>query len=940
MSKTQDMPQQENISEVRERILRYGENEEDPIDLQNDAPVYMSDDEIREKLHMEFGSEFEFSAPKSNDAYHLDEDFLAEASVEEFPEKMPEEIPEDEEMLVSEEIIDDFEEPEDISEDELHDDVEIEELSVFDELLADIATAEALRKEDDTVSEPYDDIDDDITFGDLVYSDEDDGIVLTKLDLEEDIIPTEELIPESIEDEEEDIAYMHLEDEVLEDELIEELSAGVEEYAEPVPEPKWEGPKIPVSLFAEQKADIPSVPEIVEEPEEEITEIEQVEEETSQEVVDLESPEISLLMQLGCDEEVLDRCSKETVQKMADAEALSEDPAPEKTSKTDSSAKQKILARHESYKRTCGALLVKLALGVIIALALLVYEGLPEIFGVEILNREEYFISYALLGLQAAVLCGVVAYARIWEGIKKLFTRSPNVYSMVGIIAIVTLIYDVAIMFAESAVPKTYHFLFAFSVLIALASEYVSVISERRCFEFYFSNILFEDKNSVEKRFILRRSSGISSSAEKMYEGGLDSNKNVFFPADAENALGFFNASKAKPTNDGISMVLMVPVIAFSLICGILSMVLLDEIWTGLAAVIVSLFMCLPFVWATAKLLPFERVSAGSSADRYAFAGEGSADYYADCDVTIFSDMHLFSRCSASAVNLMLYDATAKDVLLGCLNAVYSNIGGPMEQTFKAAQSSRFEDCNIIRIAKSGVEATVGTSYSVLLGTEAFMQRYGINFPKVTLKDQDDEIFTLCVSINGRVSARIAVRYTVNEVFEMLISRLAEDGIQCAVETFDPMINAQTLTRIRAGAEVPVSIVHLGVKDFMARQDAEGDRMLYNASGEQSGVIAEGSRFNLAVALCTAKHLRRLRKYTDLASIGLSALGAVITLLVVALGVIDGFSQFFVMLYWLLEVTGFAVLIFKFLPAKDRFSLERYKQEQKEKQIKKVNNEK
>ena len=90
MSKTQDMPQQENISEVRERILRYGENEEDPIDLQNDAPVYMSDDEIREKLHMEFGSEFEFSAPKSNDAYHLDEDFLAEASVDEIPEEISE----------------------------------------------------------------------------------------------------------------------------------------------------------------------------------------------------------------------------------------------------------------------------------------------------------------------------------------------------------------------------------------------------------------------------------------------------------------------------------------------------------------------------------------------------------------------------------------------------------------------------------------------------------------------------------------------------------------------------------------------------------------------------------------------------------------------------------------------------------------------------------
>ncbi len=934
MSKTQDMPQQENISEVRERILRYGENEEAPIDLQNDAPEYMSDDEIREKLHMQFGAEFEFSAPKSNDAYHLDEDFLAEASVEEIPEEVPEE-----EILVPEEIVPDIKEPEEISADEFFDDLDEEDDLTFDEILEDIEAVD-IPEEDNVLSDLEDDIGDDITFEELEDDAEDDGIVLTKLELD-DVISVEGLLSESIEDDEEDIEYIRFEEDVLrEDELIEELSADVEEYVEPVPKQKWEGPKIPVSLFAEQKVDIPAVSKIVEEPEEEIIDSEPEKEETSQEIVDLESPEISLLMQLGCDEEVLDRCSKETVQKITGIDTLTSAPATEKILKIDDSAKQKICSRHESYKRTCGALLIKLALGALVALALLIYEGLPEIFGVEILNREEYFISYALLGLQAAVLCGVVAYARIWEGMKKLFTSSPNVYSLVGIIAVVTLIYDVAIIFAESAIPKTYHFLFAFSVLIAMASEYVSVISERRCFEFYFSNILFEDKDNAGKHFTLRRSIGIRSSAEKMYEGGLDADKNVFYPADADNALEFFNASRAKPKNDGISMVLLVPVIAFSLICGILSMVLLEEIWTGLAAVIVSLFMCLPFVWAAARLIPFERVSASSMADKYAFAGEGSADYYADCDVAIFSDMHLFSRCSASAVNLMLYDATSKDVLLGCLNAVYSKIGGPMEQTFKAAQSSRFEDCNIIRIAKSGVEAIVGNSYSVLLGTEAFMQRYGISFPKVTLKDQDDEIFTLCVSINGRVSARIAVRYTVNEVFEMLVSRLAEDGIQCAIETFDPMINAQTLMRIRAGAEVPVNIVHLDVKDFTTRQDGDGDKIIYNTSGEQAGVMADGSRFNLAVALCTAKQLRRLRKYIDLTSIGISALGAVITLLAVALGAIDGFSQFLVLLYWLLAATGFVVMTFKFLPAKDRFLLEHYKQEQNEKQLKKVNNEK
>ena len=959
MSQNKDMPEHENISDILEELKRsYEIQDSDKVSNEVESnSSQMSEDELKAKLRMQFMSEGEnVSSDVEEDGYFIDEDFLEEARLEE--PVVAEEAEALEMPKVEDEVEPEFEEYEAVTysadiEDDIPDLIEDDDNITFDQL-EDI-------EDDDIVLTHLDIEDDDITFDQLEATEEDDGIVLTKLEIEEDnaedFFGEEDVltVSEEIESNEEDIAYLHLDREMLEDEDIESLVAEVEELPQvPVAE-EWTGPKIPVTLFPEQKTDMPNTEnatqDIVQTIDEAVVSVPietDVQEETEDIIaqnlleddatIELDGADISLLMQFGCQEEILNRCSEQTIQKIADQEVLESVSVRSQEKFADNCAKAKILARQEAYQRSRGALLVKLALSALLSLVLFIYEGFPQIFGLEfpgILNREEYFISYVFLGLQTAVLCGVIVYRQIWDGMKKLFSRSPDEYSVISVLAASTVIYDVSILFVDGTIPFTFHFLLALSVLIAVLLDYQMLLSEKRCFEFYFSDVILgkaEQDNSGTKRFTLCKSEGSSSSAEKMYAGGLDASNEVFFPIEVDGSIGFFSALKTRSKGNRILAFLIIPAIAFSLIAGIVTLVFLEEIWLSFAALTVSLFMCMPVIWTVARWLPFAKLSETFASDGYAFAGEGSAERYADCGMTIFSDMHLFAKCDPSSVNLLLYDATSKEVLLGCLNAVYSKIGGPMGSTFKAAQNTKFEQCNINRIARSGIEAVVGGNYSVLLGTESFMLRYGISFPKVTLKDQSDEIFTLCVSINGRVSARIAVKYTVNEVFEMLLSRLAEDGINCAIETFDPMINAQTLTRIREGAQVPVNIVHLGVDDYVLKQNEKREKILFSTSGEGLGVVAEGSRFNLAVALSASKYLRRLHLYTDLLCAGISALGALITLLIVALGVIDGFSQLFILLYWILSAVGFITVIYKFFPRRDRYSLDRYKQEQIEKQ--------
>jgi hypothetical protein len=373
-------------------------------------------------------------------------------------------------------------------------------------------------------------------------------------------------------------------------------------------------------------------------------------------------------------------------------------------------------------------------------------------------------------------------------------------------------------------------------------------------------------------------------------------------------------------------MLLIIPSVALSLIIGVLALVMSGKFWIGVAGTNLSLLLTLPIVSTLSVWLPFDMMSSIAKKEGFAFAGEGSVESYSDCDVAIFSDLHLFAKCQASQVNLAFYDGTAKDVLLGCLNAFYKEVGGPMSDTFANAENKKLGECRLTRVAKSGVEAVVGSNYSVLVGSESFMARYGISFPNVILNSDDDRVYTLCVSINGRATARIAVRYAINEQFEMFVYRLAQQGISCAVETYDPMINTELLSKLRGESSTPISIVHMSAQDREIRRD-DRERILFEASGEEIGVVARRSRFNLVLALYAAKQLSKLRKYCNLISIAISSIGVILSALMASLGLVAGFGAFWVILCWLLFAGALTTVSLLMIPDKNKFSYEAYKAE-------------
>lgn len=667
----------------------------------------------------------------------------------------------------------------------------------------------------------------------------------------------------------------------------------------------------------------------------------------------INSAELSLLLQFGCDDEILKGISKEQIEKLSEQEFEESIPEEIESDEIDNGDKrknitereQKVLAYAEKYRHRKGAIGLRFLATAVLSFLLLIYELLPSC-GIALpglLDHNEFPIPYILIGAQLMLVCVLVSIKPIIDVCKRIFSGTPNAYSVALVLLAQTVIYDIAAMIliatqaiAESESVFTFHLLTSLAFALAIAAEYATLENERRSFEFFFADELVGAEE--DSKFTVYKSAGFDAAAEKMYSGGLDSKKNVYSPKSIKSANGYFKAAQKKSKKASTVFSVLVPSIILSVILGFAAIMFYEErIWALFAVSTVSLFVTAPVCVAISAWMPFACMVRSFEDNGYAYASEGNMEENSDCNVLIFGDLHLFSKCSPKDVNMAFYDSTPKNALLDCLDAIYSKIGGPLSSTFSRCKEDQGErECRINRIAKSGVEAVIDKKYVVLLGTEQFMARYGISFPNVVMNNSGDEIFTLCVSINGRASARIAVRYRTNELFEMLVERLAEDGIYCAIETFDPMINTKMLSSVRRYGSEPISIVHMNAKDYEAKMYKNEENVLLEMSNEATGVMARGSRLNLAVAMSDAKKMKRLRKLLNRIAISCCGVGAVVALCSAFAGWLGFLNQFIILALWLIFAGVICISTYYLLPKRERFSLEafieEYSQEQSEEQ--------
>lgn len=565
-----------------------------------------------------------------------------------------------------------------------------------------------------------------------------------------------------------------------------------------------------------------------------------------------------------------------------------------------------------AYKKKCTQALWIMLGCALTAIAAFFYELLPllEIRMDGVMDYHDYPAVYALIGLQFTVLAGAVCWKSLWQGLKRAFSLAPDRHSVIAMLVAVTVLYDIIVVllltFTGDELPATFNALAAAAVTLSAVADWLKVFSEMKEFEVY---------SSAEKKYTLVKESGRGSVADKMYAGGLEKDKAVWSVHHVDFPSGFFRSHGNGEKKNRILNFSIIPTAVLGIIAMIVSILLRSDAYAACAAFMICMYAVMPIALIFSDSIPYAIAAVKLAKRGSAAAGRYAAEKYSDCDVMIFDDLHIFKKCKTEEVGIAIYDTGVGYLVLGCIDALYAKLGGPLSgMQMKLPEVFKFNNADIKRITRNGAEAVIEGKHSIAVGTAEFMQSsYGLVFPA---NEREDDRETLCVALNGKVAAKLSVKYKTEPVFEMLAERLYAEGISVAVTTYDPLVNSSAIAASRTLGDAPISVVHKNAAELNVKKK-QGYRE------EADGVIACSSRLKLAELSVWLKRLKKLQGYSQKIAVGFSIFGAAALTLLVIFGASGYINQLYLLIYLLAEFGAILGATLALLPKRRYFTTDR-----------------
>ncbi len=566
---------------------------------------------------------------------------------------------------------------------------------------------------------------------------------------------------------------------------------------------------------------------------------------------------------------------------------------------------------NERYKHARFVALARLCGCAFIAIIATVFELIPML-GIRVgglLDYNLYPSVYVLFGLQFIAFSAAICYKQLWQGLKRAVSASPSKDSIVAVVVVLTSIYDVIIaiilVVKGDDLPSTFNAVAVITVTLSAAAEYIRILAEMRSFSVYSTDA---------QMFTLTKESARGRVSSKMYAGGLPIQKSVCSIRAIDFPRGFFKCVGMNKGRDKIITYALIPVLVVSLIATIITIVLGAGPYDACAVFLLTIYAVLPIAYIYSNNFPSAIATLKLAKRGSAIAGDEMVRKYNDCDVMIFEDRHMFRKCKTEEVGIAIYDNSIAYLTLGCIDALYSKLGGPLSgMQMQLPDVFKFNDVDIQRITRNGVEAVVDKKHVVIVGDIEFMKRYGLVFPE---NEVHNDRSTLCVSIDGGVSAKLSVKYETEPVFEMIVERLYSEGILSAIETYDPLINSTMLKKARTLGDTPVSVIHMNSDDFLTKEISDFRKDL-------DGIVSCSSKLKLAEAEVWIKRRSKMDKMLKAVTIGFSAGGALLVTLFVALGIVGAINQFHMLAFILAQIAvATALMLWKF-PKKNYFTTDK-----------------
>ncbi|MBE6667300.1 MAG: hypothetical protein E7607_03205 [Ruminococcaceae bacterium] len=620
------------------------------------------------------------------------------------------------------------------------------------------------------------------------------------------------------------------------------------------------------------------------------------------------------MSKLGCEDEL------ENIPLEAMREVLSAYGETKKETAVSSNDEAVIKEKRERYEKEMLTCVFRCVGCFLMTVLLFFYDFLPTI-GVKFMGIADYTNypgAYILFGIQLVIICAVILWKPMLDGINRLVTAYPNMYSMAVVTVLMNVAYDIVILMSkayENYTTPMFHFLSAVVLTCVGLTELVSRIRKIKAYDTYITDMA---------KYSLSTDNHKNSIANKMYSGGFSKDKTVYVPTSTSSPRGFSKAMFENGSFDSTAYSGVVfGAVIMSVIVGLIFMIAGRSVGYSASIMMASLFVLLPIGALLGMTLPYLAATRRLYKRGIALTGRRTVRKYAEANVMVFNDLHIFKRCAANNVGLVIYDKRQTSDIISSLQILYARIGGPMAGAFdNLPEDMRAKRIRVRRIAKNGIEALVDKKHVLIIGETSFLRRYGIVFPAASENLAKSKNACIYVSLDGRASAMISAKYEVEPVFDMLIERLSAEGGHCVIETYDPAINTAFVAALRRKGSAPISVVHKSAADINTKaEDRTNPR-------SDNGILAVSSRFKLIEGVIWCSRLCKVEKIMNIAVYISMGLGFVMTVILAALGLVFANYQLILLCYGAILFVAAEVITLANIPHKNYFTVAALHEEQ------------
>ncbi len=609
---------------------------------------------------------------------------------------------------------------------------------------------------------------------------------------------------------------------------------------------------------------------------------------------EIDQTDLNLMIAFGMNEELKDTVGEEQAIAMEDdivrehEETVQMQTVAEEIEFTSRDQIKEILTKYKSRYYT---LIIRIAAAAAILGILFVYENY-SVLGLSMpgfMRPSSYPVVYAMLDLQLVVLCGLLVWHQVVDGVKNIIALKPTPESLTAFALSLSVIYTFIVAFiAPVSGFALYNLPIAFAVLLALIYEFMNL--KRDVFSF---NVV----SSKRKKFVVTPVSDTTESLEReIFNDYLPAGSQIVRVGKTDFVDGFFarvnNKSISKPIIGIIAPAVLLVSIAFLVITAITGGTVYDSVTAS--------FMTAAFIMPLSSFViysyPFYKASKDAYDTDSAIVGEVSLSEYSGSSVISFEDKEVFPSRGVKVTSIKVYGNNRIDEIIYSLASAFLKVGGPLADVFSQATHDigHSEDVELIEVDDDGFTVTID-DIPVYIGKSTYMEKKDYDPPydnDTRQRDQGASVGILYIAYSGQLAAKIYVQYTIDNEFEAILAQLYKTGMCVGIKSFDPNIDDLLLAKKIKALKYPVKVIRSKTVEDIPHTVEHCD----------SGIVSKRSVKSLLKTVALCERVSSVVKTSLIVKILAMLIGIVVMAFVLAFGGETALPSLYVMLYQLFWV--------------------------------------